>query len=76
MTWNSLQNITPEQSENKKFQNYLEQIQDPFKAMALWEKVLWEKANTFWKLFVLPHKKLFLNEHFHTELHQLYKVKN
>ena len=71
MTWNSLQNITPEQSENKKFQIYLEQIQDPFKAMALWEK-----ANTFWKLFVLPHKKVFLNEHFHNELHQLYNVKN
>ena len=29
---NSLRNISPEQSENKKFQDYLEQIQDPLKA--------------------------------------------
>ena len=38
MAWNSLENIPPDQSENKKFQDYLEQIQDPFKALALWEK--------------------------------------
>ena len=38
MVWNSLQNISPEQSGNKKFQDYLEEIQDPFKEMAWWEK--------------------------------------
>ena len=32
VTSNSLRNISPEQSENKKFQDYLEQIQDPLKA--------------------------------------------
>ena len=38
MAWNTLQNITPEQFENKKFQDYLEQVQDPIEALALEEK--------------------------------------
>ena len=38
MAWNTLQNITPEQFENTKYQDYLEQVQDPFEALALGEK--------------------------------------
>ena len=51
MARNSLQNITPEQPENKKFQDYLEQIQgiqDSFKALGLWEKAF---SLYFLKLF-------------------------
>ena len=38
MVRNSLRNIRLEQSENKKFKDYSEQIQGQFKALALWEK--------------------------------------
>ena len=46
MVRKSLRNITPGQSENKKIPDYLEQIQDPLKALAysLYEKRL--LANT------------------------------
>ena len=38
MAWKTLQNITPEQFENKTFEDYLEQVLDPFEALALREK--------------------------------------
>ena len=37
MAWNTLQNITSEQLENKTFEDYLEQVLDPFEALTLGE---------------------------------------
>ena len=48
MTRDSLQSITPQQSENKKVWGLLEQIQDPFKALALLEK---DSSQYFLKAF-------------------------
>ena len=47
MVRKSLRNITPEQSENKKVPDYLEPIQNPFKALAFSKSLLANTLKTF-----------------------------